>query len=209
MTALTLSPLQSEPQFKLRESLSGGRVKGVIVRAHQQWVRERLGEAGLARVYRELPRHVATDISDALSASWCSFGDLVLFDRAIARVCGRGEHDLMRELGRFSARINLSTVFRSFQCEDVHEFFRRSSSLHTQFQDFGVSIYQRLGPDEGRIEIIHTPFYSPAYCASACGYYEEVIAMHGGAPSVVAHPVCRCAGDDRCRFSLRWRVILD
>jgi hypothetical protein len=182
MTALTLSPPSGSAASGLRESLSGGRVKGVIVRAHQEWVRERLGEAGLSRVYRELPRHVAADISDALSTSWSSFGDLVLFDRAIARVCGRSEHD--------------------------HEFFRRSSALHTQFQDFGVSIYQRIAPDEGRIEIIHTPFYSPVYCASACGYYEEVIAMHGGAPPVVTKTTCRCAGDDRCTFGLRWRVIL-
>jgi len=190
----------------LRESVSGGCVKGVLVRAHQQWVQERLGEAGLARIYRELPPKVAKAISGALSSGWYAFADLILFDQAIAHVCGRDEQDLMRELGRHCARVNLSTAYRAFQFDDIHQFFRRSAALHTQFQNFGVSIYQRIAESEGRIEIIHTPFYSPVYCAGAAGYYEEIIALHGGANPIVTETACRCAGDDRCTYALRWRA---
>ena len=190
---------------ELRESISGGRVKGLLVRAHQEWVRDHLGDTALARVYRELPRRVAADLSDTLSTTWCSFGDVVLFDRAIAQVCGWDEQELMRELGRHSARVHLSTVYRAFQLDDVHLFFRRTVALHTQFQDFGVSAYQRLGSTEGRIVILNTPFYSPTHCAGAVGFYEEVIAIHGAAaPIVVTETTCRCAGDDRCTFALRW-----
>ncbi len=77
--------------------------------------------------------------------------------------------------------------------------------LHTQFQDFGVSAYQRLANTEGRIIILNTPFYSPIHCAGAAGFYEEVIGIHGAsAPIVVTETTCRCAGDDRCTFGLRW-----
>ena len=42
----------------------------------------------------------------------------------------------MRGLGRCSAHLNLLTTDRLFHRENAVEFLRRSSLLHTQFQDF-------------------------------------------------------------------------
>ena len=126
-----------------RESLVGGRVKGAMVRAHLQFVRDRLGETGAGanagcaargggcRGPRDAGRRPG-----ARSRVWS------LLDRTIARVAGRDERELMRELGRYSAQINLSTIYRAFHRDDIHEFFRNSATLHRQFQDFGTCAYE-------------------------------------------------------------------
>ena len=188
-----------------REALAGGRVKGSMVRAHVQFVRDRLGEPVLAQTLASLPPAVTAEVDGILVSTWCSFESLVAFDVAIARVAGRDPHELMRELGRHSAQINLSTLYRAFHRDDIHEFFRHSATLHRQFQDFGVCVYEQLGETSGRISIREATCFSPTYCASEAGYLEQVIAAHGGTAASVAESACQCVNDDHCTFELHWR----
>ncbi|HSJ76965.1 MAG TPA: hypothetical protein VK899_12440 [Gemmatimonadales bacterium] len=187
-----------------REALAGGRVKGAMVRAHLQFVRDRLGEAAMAKTLAALPPAVAHEVQGVLTGTWCAFENLILLDRAIARAAGKDERELMRELGRYSAQINLSTVYRAFHRDDIHEFFRHSATLHRQFQDFGTCEYEHLGEGHGRISVHNAVCYSPAYCSSEVGYLEQVIATHGGTAASVTETACQCTGDDRCTFELRW-----
>ena len=186
------------------ETLAGGRVKGAMVRAHLQFVKDRLGDAMLAKTFDALPPAVSAEVNGILPSTWCSFESLIALDRTIARVAGRDQRDLMRELGRYSAEINLSTVYRAFHREDIHGFFRHSATLHRQFQDFGTCVYEPLGDGYARISIRDAVCYSPSYCSSEIGYLEQVITSHGGTSAAVTESACQCAGDDRCTFELRW-----
>ena len=188
----------------LRESLAGGHVKGSMVRAHLKFVRDRYGDPVAASTVAALPPAVAAEIDAALASSWCRFESLVSLDRAIARVCRREEHALMRELGHYSAQINLSTVYRAFRRHDIHEFFRRGAALHRQFQDFGTTEYEQVSPRRGRIRVRDATCYSPVYCASETGYLEEVIAIHGGKEVTILESACQCANDEICTFELHW-----
>ena len=187
-----------------REALAGGRVKGAMVRAHLQFVRDRIGEPALERTLASIPEAVATEVNGILVSSWCKFESLILLDRTIARISGREPHVVMRELGRYSAQINLSTLYRAFHRDDIHEFFSKSATLHHQFQDFGDCVYEQLSPTSGRMSIHGAKCFSPAYCASEAGYLEEVIARHGGTSAVVNESACQCGNDDHCSFELRW-----
>ena len=189
----------------LRESLAGGRVKGAMVRAHLQFVRDQLGEPALALTLKALPPAVASEVQGILASTWCAFESVVVLDRTIARVAGRDERELMRELGRYSAHINLSTIYRAFHRDDIHEFFRNSATLHRQFQDFGDCEYENVGDGHGRISVRNAVCFSPAYCSSEAGYLEQVIATHGGTSASVTESACQCANDDRCTFELRWQ----
>ena len=186
------------------ELLAGGRVKGVMVRAHLQFVRDRLGEATLEATMKALPAPVAAEVRGILASTWCAFESLVTLDREIARASGRDEHELMHELGRYSAQINLSTVYSAFHRDDIHDFFRNSAMLHRQFQDFGDCDYEPVGKTQGRISVRNAACFSPTYCSSEAGYLEQVIAAHGGTSVIVTESLCQCAGDDRCTFELRW-----
>lgn len=187
-----------------REALTGGKVKGAMVRAHLQFVRDKFGEPALAATLKALPAPVAAEVQGLLSGSWCTFESLIVLDRTIARVVGRDERELMRELGRHSAQINLSTIYRAFHRDDIHEFFRNSAMLHRQFQDFGDCVYENVDKTHCRITIRNALCYSPAYCASETGYLEQVIATHGGTSASVIESTCQCLGDDRCTFELQW-----
>lgn len=188
-----------------REVLGEGHLKGGIFRSHLRWVQDHRTEADVRRLWARLP----PDISKALSGviligSWYPFGWLVELDRAIVELFGEGRSDILRELGRYSARLNLSTTYRAFNRENNHEFFRNSAVLHSQFQDFGTASYEQLGEASGRM--VHRGYlcFSPVYCASALGYYEECVATHGGEDVLVTETECHCYGDQSCTFEMRW-----
>jgi hypothetical protein len=190
-----------EVRAALREVLSGGHVKGGMIRAHLDWVRRNQGEAALAQLVSSLPTHVTAEISAALPSSWCAFESVVALDRAIARQFG---NNVLKDLGRFSARINLDTTYRLYKREDIHDFFRRSAALHAQFQDFGTADYEQTGDHSGRMMHGQYKCFSPTYCASAIGYYEEALRVHGGRNTIVTEISCQCGGDSTCTFVLRW-----
>lgn len=178
-------------------------MKGVMVRAHMDWVREYHGEEALGRVLRDLAPPVRHELDCAVATTWCSFASLIALDAALQERYGRGR-DLMRELGRYSAHRNLSTTYRLFRRNDVHEFFRRSSLLHSQFQDFGRIECHRLGTTACELRHVSARCFSPLYCASAVGYYEQVVLMHDGTNVTVEEVLCQCAGDEACVFRVRW-----
>lgn len=186
----------------MNEQLGGCRVKGGIIRAHLDCGRETLGEEAVKKVIGRLPAAAAQEVRTALSSTWVSFETLMLLDRAI--VAAAGASVTMRDLGRFSAKQNLSTTYRAFQRADIHEFFRRSASLHDQFQDFGREEYVEAGERAGRI--IHHEYrcFSADYCESARGYYEVVMEMHGGKQVSATHSQCVARAARECVFELRW-----
>lgn len=187
----------------MAESVSGGRVKGAIVRAHEEWVKVHEGDATLEKALTMLQPDVAKTLRRVVASSWIPFGTLVAFDRAIAQATNREERALCRELGRFSANQNLTGIYRVFKREDIHDFFKRGAALHSQFQDFGSQSYEVTSQTSATIRF-PAEYFSPVYCASAIGYFEEVIRIHGGSSPSVKETHCLCKGDRECVFELHW-----
>jgi hypothetical protein len=188
-----------------REELSSGRVKGGMVRSHLQWVRDH-HESDLKALLESLSAASARELSQpVLASSWYRFATLIELDRACAQRFGKDHpEELIRDLGRYSARINLTTTYRVFNREDLHEFFANGAMLHTQFQDFGQARYERTGPSTGSIHYSNYTAYSPVYCESALGFFDSAILIQGASTSSVIEAVCQCHGASECRFEVTW-----
>lgn len=179
------------------EVLVSGRVRFSIADAHLQWVRDYHGEHASAELFNPL-REEASD-------GWLSFESLIALDRTIERRFGRGRRGFLRELGRYSAHLNLAGPGKHIRGEAIHDFFHRATLLHAQFQDFGAAAYEETGLTSGRM--IHTVYrcFSPVYCASAIGYYEQALVTLHAIPVRVDETSCQCAGKASCTFELEWK----
>lgn len=182
------------------ERFEGGRVKGAMVRAHIDWVRDHRDRAEVIEFFETIPHSMRA----VMTSSWYAFADVVELDRLIMNRFGHGELAFLQELGAYSARQSLTGALRFLRRADVHEFFRRAALLHAQFQDFGTAAYEELGATRGRM--IHGSYtsYSPLYCASAIGFHRQCIRLHGGMHVEVRESACQCLGDDACLFELAW-----
>ena len=178
-------------------------IKGTVLLSHLAWLDETKGEH---RVHLEpvLDDETFKVVRTVQSVTWLPFRTLVTIDKAIASIVGEPPEEVFLELGRHSARTNLGGLYKKFVPEDPHRFFV-GVTLHNTFQDFGNISYTKLGDRAGRIELSDYPEYSPAFCASGRGYYEQALqVMKAPGPILVKESQCQCAGDRVCLYDIRW-----
>ncbi|MFN7986049.1 MAG: hypothetical protein U0529_01150 [Thermoanaerobaculia bacterium] len=180
-------------------------VKGTMIRAHVSWAANRFGP-GLEAVNERLSAPVLALLSrPILPTAWVPFSFLIELDRAIADAAGGDPAETWLALGRHSAALNLTGVYKSFISGEPHRFFERMTVLHHQFQTFGRSVYERLGERKGRIRLENPSACSPVYCISGRGYYEEALRLlQAPGPIVVVESACATAGAPSCTFELSW-----
>jgi hypothetical protein len=185
-----------------REHLQGGKVRGGMLAAHLRWVTEH-HQKEMPKFWDALPDEVRDAVGGMiLPVNWYDFSHLVAVDRTIEKIWGGAA--TLRELGAYSARLNLTGVYKVFTRASIHEFFENSAKLHPRFQDFGTAQYERTGPTSGRMAMREYVSYSPVFCRSAIGFYEEAVTIHGGKAAKVTESECRCRGDESCVFEIRW-----
>ncbi len=190
----------------LLEALDGGRVKGGVLRSHLQWVTDHQPPDALGKICARVSAETAKILgSPVLPVAWYPFRAVIEADRAIAAVAAaRDEKNLMRELGRYSAQINLTTSYQVYNRQDPQEFFASAAQLHAHFLDFGREEYEKTGPASCRISKLDYTCYSKVFCWGALGYYEQATSLQGGKDPAVEETECVCRGARACRFEIRW-----
>lgn len=180
-------------------------VKGTMLRAHLSWAANRFG-AGWEPSRLTLSEPARAVLSrPILPTDWIPFAALIEIDRAIAAAAGGDPAATWLALGRHSAALNLTGVYKSFISGEPHRFFERMTVLHHQFQTFGKSVYERGGDRAGRIRIETPSAFSPVYCTSGKGYYEEALRLlQAPGPVVVRESACATLGAASCVFELSW-----
>lgn len=194
MTTIAIEP-------GVHEVLAGGRVLAAVAAAHLQWVRDYHGDDAVKELFWRLDDDLARELAG--DDGWVSFESVVALDRAIEHKFGRGRRGFFRELGRYSAHLNLPVS--PLRGAAVHDFFHRSTLLHARFQDFGGASYEELDLTRGRMTLSGLRCFSPVWCASAIGYYEQALVIQNAIPVRVDEVSCCCRGDLECTFELEWR----
>ena len=108
------------------ERVDFGRVKGAIIRAHLDWVRDFGSRAEIIALFEEIPDFLRFQISTLTPAAWYPFRTLITIDRLIVDRFGNGESRFARELGAWRsqpARLRLDRGIPS----RVHSGSRRTS----------------------------------------------------------------------------------
>jgi uncharacterized protein (TIGR02265 family) len=192
--------------MKIKKEVLGTKaaVKATMLQAHLAWAEKRLG--GLDRIGAQVDPECAKLLPrPKLATDWIPFRCLIQIDRAIATAVGGSTEQVFRDLGRYSATTNLGGVYKSFIAGEPHRFFGGMSVLHSSFQNFGRTQYERRGDTSGAVVLDGYTEYSPVHCATARGYFEEALRMmHAPGPVTVSETACQCAGDGRCVYEMSW-----
>jgi hypothetical protein len=184
---------------------SQARLSATILGAHLAWAQEQWPDA-LERLERVLDQERYLLVSRTLEETdWVSFADAMMVAHAIARIAGGDPMATFYALGCHSASLNMAGAYKSFSPQEPHRFFDTMSFLHGSFQNFGRSTYVQTGATSGRIRLEGYVEYSPVFCESGRGYYEQALRMmHAPGPVKAIETTCQCAGAEACVFELNW-----
>src|SRR5260370_19455895 len=140
-----------------REVLEGGKVKGGMLKAHLQWVAQNRPDLTVEDLCGRVSASTAAVLRGlVLAIGWYPFRAMVETDRAIAEACRGDPEALFKELGRYSARLNLSTSYKVYTLSEPQTFFQTPARAHGQFQDFGRAEYDPTGPASCRLSVLDT-----------------------------------------------------
>ena len=184
-----------------REKLDGGQVKGSMLRSRLEWLKDVHPDMNKDELIAALPPETSARLKRGiLSSGWYPFADLVSLDKHLWERFHKEMPDILQDFGRYSAKKNLNVI----SVMTPHEFFRNSAKLHDRFQDFGKVEYEQTGPTSGKMVYVDYPCFSPVYCESAFGFFEQCLILFGAGSPKVSEPQCHCRGDASCTFSMTW-----
>jgi hypothetical protein len=89
-------------------------VKGTIIRAHLDWVRDHRSRAEIIALFEDIADFLRYQISTLTPAAWYPFRTLIAVDRVIVDHFGNGEAQFARELGGYLAQTTLADIRRFF-----------------------------------------------------------------------------------------------
>jgi hypothetical protein len=181
-------------------------VKGSALASRVLWVQLGHGDAGTQRLLAQCTPELRASIEKGIEkAKWYPFEQFVELNTVIDRVFGNGDFGLIKDLGRFGADANLTTIYRLFyKVGTVHWILGRAVRLWSAHYDSGYLEVMTRGPKTSvlRVRGFDTPHR--AHCLSVQGWCERSIELSGGKNVTVEEPLCRTKGDELCQLEATW-----
>ena len=181
-------------------------VKGSAFASRIKWVQLNQGEAGLKRLEAGASSGLTEMLHEgAIMSRWYPFEQFVELNQCIDRTFGKGDLGLVKELGRYGADANLTTIYRLFfKVGTVKWVMARAARLWSLHYDSGsMVVNQAPGREvEMRIEDFERPHR--VHCLSVQGWAERSVELSGGADVALDELSCRAKGDTSCRFRITW-----
>ncbi len=181
-------------------------VKGSALSSRVLWVQLGHGDAGMQRLLHQCSPELRRSIEEGINkARWYPFDQFVELNTAVDRLFGKGDLGLIRDLGRFGADANLTTIYRLFyKVGTVHWILGRAVRLWSAHYDSGYLEVMTRGPKTTVLRIRGFDSPNRAHCLSVMGWAERSIELSGGKSVTMSEPLCRTKGDELCQLEATW-----
>ncbi|WP_394821983.1 hypothetical protein [Pendulispora albinea] len=180
-------------------------VRSSAIRARLDWVRVHHGQARVEEVIGALDRHELAIRGAASPNLWIPFDAYVALNTEIDRRFGIGDLSLCRVLGRYTAEVNLPTLYRIFYKIGTPTYIlSKVSAVWSAHYDSGIAS-SRPVPDGViiRVESFATPHR--CMCLSVLGWLEQTVTIAGAELIDAREVMCRLRDGNACEFRLLYR----
>ncbi len=184
-------------------------VKGIVLKSRIQYVEKFHGKDGVARLIEALSPETRAMVGDEiLVSSWYPLQATIESLVTIDRLFGKGDLDLCRKMGRYTARLALEGgVQQSFVREHDPTFvIKMGPIIWQQYYDSGEIQVEQTGEESAISRLVGFEEPHRALCLSMLGWLEEAIAIWGGTEIQVVETSCRTHGGSCCEFVTSWVI---
>ena len=181
-------------------------VKGRALSSRVLWVQLGQGAAGLERLLPQCTPELRASIESGIhKATWYPFEQFIELNVVIDRLFGNGDGTLIRQLGRYGADANLTTIYRLFyKVGTTHWILGRAVRLWSAHYDSGYLEVLTRGPRTAMMRVRGFDTPNRVHCQSVMGWCERSIELSGGKRVVAIETLCRTRGDEMCQLDVSW-----
>jgi len=189
----------------------GPRVKGVTILGLIKLIKKRASNEDMDEVIARLPdgdRQVFDE--RILVSTWYPYSTFHSLLVSIDEVLGKGDGSLAREIGRISAEMDLTTVYRSILSFLSPGFVtKRALAAWKNYYDPGhweVLAEEKTG-DRRLLKCRLADFrtLSKVHCLNIAGWCEKFMDLLGCTEISVREVSCVHDGADSCEFEIAWK----
>jgi hypothetical protein len=181
-------------------------VKGMALSTRVDFIRERFGADAYARVLTAVTPKTREILEGmVLPQMWVPMVEYADFLTTTDRLLGKGDLELVVEMGRYAAARNLPTIYKVFlRFASPIYVMSKATSIWNLNYDSGRLVTEERGPTTAYLRVeVDRP--SCAQCASVRGWAEGAAAVCGVSDVRSKKLECRSAGGKACDFLLTWR----
>jgi uncharacterized protein (TIGR02265 family) len=181
-------------------------VKGTAVEASLRYVRERFGQAAVARILEALPEADRATLEHGVLASrWYPMDLFLHFMQEVQRQLAAQEPDVLGRMGRASCDYGMTTVYKIFFKVGSPEFvISRAASVFSRYYDTGKIRIVESGPRRAVVELGGLEGGAPQFCERIFGWMQRILELAGARKLRPSHTACVHRGDATCRFEASW-----
>ena len=181
-------------------------VKGSALASRVLWVQLGHGAAGVDRVKAAASPELRASLDEGIkNARWYPFEQFVELIVKIDTIFGQGDLGLVRELARFGADANLTTIYRLFyKVGSTQWILGRAVRLWSAHYDSGYLEVMTRGSKSAILRIRGFATPHQVHCRSVLGWAERSIELSGGKRVEAVEVKCRTRGDDCCQLDAKW-----
>lgn len=181
-------------------------VRGSILRARKLFCEEHFGSGAWDKILEVLPESDRVVLRGILlPAGWFPFEISERLDRAIVDVLGKGDPKIFEDIGRKSARENLSGIHKTFlQAGNPQAFLEQTKTIYKFYYNAGSREYVSTGTNSGVLTTTEAETFSVADCLTVVGWHKEALEMCGAKNVVISETKCRARGDSVCEYRVSW-----
>jgi uncharacterized protein (TIGR02265 family) len=174
-----------------------------------KFVRSR-GEADAERVFKRLSADDQAIVrSMLLPSTWYPAGVLLRLEMTAAAILSKGDRRaLLREMGRFTADVNLAVtgVHHPFVREgEPHFLLENAQRIYGAQHSSGNRTCERTGPTSAIVRHFDVGDAEPDDCLTTTGWLQRAVELSGGGAVIVDEYQCRGRGAPHCEFRVSWR----
>lgn len=182
--------------------------KAVHLKSYKKFVLQRGGEGAFQRILEQLgPEDRALAAKTVLHNEWLDCGLWWKLLMTADRVLGKGDLQLIREIGAFDARESLNGVYRVFLSflQPAH-ILVRAPLMWRQYYDTGRMVAVNITDKRAEMRLVEFPGLPVNHEIELIGWMEAALSMTGRAGCKVTHPGrCLAKGDPYCEFIATWQ----
>lgn len=180
------------------------KTKGVGFTNVKKFTVGRFGDGGWTSVVASLSKDDREELQAIIPMGWYSLPLYARLIRALDTIHGAGDLALVKELGRFEAEQDLTTIHRVFLRFTNPAFIvEKTSDYWSRFHDTGTWNVTRA--DHGVSAVLDGwGVVDAALCREVVAYLTRVLELVGAKNVLVEHPKCRGRSDPQCLFKARW-----
>jgi hypothetical protein len=180
--------------------------KAVHLKSFQKFVLGKSDPSTLQRIIGQLsPEDQGVLNKPVMPNAWLDYSLWWRLLLSADKILGKGDLQLIREIGAFDAQENLNGIYKTFISFLRPDFIIGNASLiWKRYYDTGVLKpiqVTRMSAEFWLMDWKNIPLYHEL---EIIGWMESALAMTGAKNMQLHHTTCMARGDDHCTFQASW-----